>query len=471
VSAEEAKPKPESVRFTAEIEPLVRLIVETSRASLREVLGRRIRRGLSSREVVTALQLAGIRNMQSRTHAGGKFHGVLVVNAAHMASQASPPEHRWLPIFYALDYFKETQSAQAKAGAWTLAAVKESALPPAHKARQAFVEAMDHWDEAAADAAVTSLVRSAGAQEVAELFFHYGARAFHDWHHSIFVANSLRLLQSIGWQNAEPIVRSLTYALVRADTDADHAKVWQENQKRADQMRGDWLEGRVDSGATRDLLGALRHGSADDAGQKVAQLSQSGIAPQALWDALHVRSTELLMCQRGFGALHSVTEMNALRHAWRCSGSDKTRRLLLLQSASRLPYFLAFMGSDVRRGGKVTEFDVETLQPEPLTAKNGEEAGEILSDISGNRMRAARKILTYTSTHPLPKPFFDAARAMVFFKGDEPHDYKFSEAVFEDYPNISPEWRNRYLAAGVYWLRGAGEDSPLVARTRAALQG
>ena len=32
---------------------------------------------------------------------------------------------------------------------------------------------------------------------------------------------------------------------------------------------------------------------------------------------------------------------------------------------------------------------------------------------------------------------------MVFFKGDEPHDYKFSEAVFEDYSGISPEWRNR----------------------------
>ena len=40
-----------------------------------------------------------------------------------------------------------------------------------------------------------------------------------------------------------------------------------------------------------------------------------------------------------------------------------------------------------------------------------------------------------------------AARRVLLLKGDDPHDYKFSAAVFEDYPAVSPAWRERCLAA------------------------
>src|SRR5256885_1113149 len=82
-------------------------------------------------------------------------------------------------------------------------AAEESKAPPAHKARQAFVDAMDNWDEPAADAAVAGLARTASAGEVFELLWRHGAR---DWrsigHKAIFVSNSWRALQSIGWQHA-----------------------------------------------------------------------------------------------------------------------------------------------------------------------------------------------------------------------------------------------------------------------------
>ena len=60
---------------------------------------------------------------------------------------------------------------------------------------------------------------------------------------------------------------------------------------------------------------------------------------------------------------------------------------------------------------------------------------------------------------------------LIFLKGRDAHDYKFSSAVLEDYQNISPSWRDRYLAASVFNLRGSGDsDNELVKRTRAALQ-
>ena len=125
--------------------------------------------------MLAALLLAGVRNVQPRPSVGHKFHAVLVVNSAHLASLASPDTDRWLPIFWALDYFKSSQAQDVREGNWTMGPVDESAVPPARRARAAFATAMDNWDEAAADAAVAGLARSAGANEIYELFFRYGA--------------------------------------------------------------------------------------------------------------------------------------------------------------------------------------------------------------------------------------------------------------------------------------------------------
>ena len=74
--------------------------------------------------------------------------------------------------------------------------------------------------------------------------------------------------------------------------------------------------------------------------------------------------------------------------------------------------------------------------------------------------------------NPQPKEFVDAARVLIFLKGRDAHDYKFSSAVLEDYQHVSPAWRDRYLAASVFNLRGSGDsNNDLVKRTRAALQG
>ena len=70
-------------------------------------------------------------------------------------------------------------------------------------------------DESAADAAVAGLAREAGSNEVLELFARIGPRDFRSiGHKAIYVANSWRTLQCIGWQHAEPVLRSLAYALL-----------------------------------------------------------------------------------------------------------------------------------------------------------------------------------------------------------------------------------------------------------------
>jgi hypothetical protein len=63
-----------------------------------------------------------------------------------------------------------------------------------------------------------------------------------------------------------------------------------------------------------------------------------------------------------------------------------------------------------------------------------------------------------------------AARRLVFTKGTDSHDYKFSSAILEDFFHAAPEWRNAFLATGMFFLRGSGgSDTDLLQRTRAAL--
>ena len=70
-----------------------------------------------------------------------------------------------------------------------------------------------------------TFVRSAGAAEIFELFWRYGARDFRSiGHKAIYVANAWRALHAIGWRHAEPVLRSLAYALLETGGDRNPPK-------------------------------------------------------------------------------------------------------------------------------------------------------------------------------------------------------------------------------------------------------
>lgn len=476
VSAAEARLDPKLVRLESGIEPVVRLLEETPRDRLLEEVGSKVRAGsVSYRELLAALLLAGVRNVQPRPQVGFKFHAVLVVNSAHLASLAAPENERWLPIFWALDNFKSSQAATIRESGWRLGPVDESRVPLGRVARTRFIEAMDSWDEPAADVAAAGLARTAGAHDLFELLCRYGARDFRDiGHKAIYVANAWRTLQCIGWHHAEPVVRSLAYALLQhegsspATRDAEPDRPGRANKARASRIHANWQEGTARSEATVELLAALRQSSSDEVCDRVVDLLNSGTAPQSIWDAFHLAAGELLMRQPGIVALHAVTSTNALHYAFRASGQDDTRRWLLLQNAAFLPLFRAAM--IVR--GKIGDTQIDHLEAETQQAQGTDAVGDIFRTVSSDRMTAARKVLAYRQHHGDPKAVMDAARLLVFFKGNDSHDYKFSSAVLEDYLAVSPSWRDRFLAAGMFQFRGAAApDTAIAKRTQAALKG
>jgi hypothetical protein len=473
ISAAEARLAPGTVPLEPDIEPLVRLLEETPRDKLIEVVGGRVRKGLAYQELLAALLLAGVRNIQPRPSVGFKFHAVLAVNSVYQASLAAADADRWLALFWALDYFKDSQARNTKEGDWRMKPIDDARMPEASKSQQAFCRAMDDWDESAADAAAAGIARTAGASQVFELLYRYGARDFRAiGHKAIYVANTERVLTQVGWRHAEPVVRSLAYALLShegdnpAKRDAEADKPWRRNQELAAKIPDDWQAGKLSHAATVEMLAVLRQGTSDAACDATVQQLRRGTAPQSLWDAVFCGAAELLLRQPGIVALHSMTTSNALHRAYATSGDEQTRRLLLLQAAAFVPLFRQALGGR----GNLRDMPIDRLEAVPVS-DDTRAAEEIFAEIGRDRHIAAGKTLAFLKGRGGADDFMSTARRLILLKGRDPHDYKFSVAALEDYYHVSPEWRDRFLAASVLQLRGSQEkDNTLIDRIRAAVK-
>jgi len=86
-------------------------------------------------------------------------------------------------------------------------------------------------------------------------------------------------------------------------------------------------------------------------------------------------------------------------------------------------------------------------------------------------MTAARKVMALVQNDPAhTEALMTAARRLIFSKGRDSHDYKFSSAALEDYYHATAPWRARYLATSMFNLHGSGDrNNNLIDRARAVL--
>ncbi len=465
--AEDLKVGPDAVRFRPEIEPVVRWIEETPRDRIFDVALEQLKAGLSYRDLLAGVFLAAIRNVQPRP-VGFKFHAVLVVNSAHLLALSAAEDDRLLPLLWALDNFKNSQMQDIKEGDWTLSKVDEAHLPKPGEAKAKFVEAMDAWDVDAADAATAALCRSAGAGEVMEAFWRYGVRDQRDiGHKAIFAMQCWRTLQTIGWPNAEPVLRSLAYGLLDPGGDKNPQPVgpYDSNLERAGKIRHNWTVGRLDAGAAEEMLQALREASPEESSEKAVELLNSGIAPQSLWDAIVLAAGELMMRSPGIIALHSMTASNALHFTFSNSGDDTTRKMALLQAAGWIPLYR-------QRAQNPNDVRIDHLEPKSPDTKDAEAVGEIFADLGKNRIEAARKVIGYLDRGGSTEDVFSGMRSLVLHKGRDSHQYKYGAASWEEcLLSSNDRWRGPLAASTLLYVPGSDQpDSPLMNRARDAVK-
>src|SRR5262249_24889436 len=150
--------------------------------------------GLPYRRFLAALYLANIRT-------GMVDHPLAVLHSVNQLTLDLPVQERLLPGFWALDSFKAPRFVP-KLKALT------GKLPSVQHAEEELHAGMNTYDSERAERAIAVLARTQGAARVAEVLWHYGAR---DWyfigHQAIWAANCWRVLETIGWQHAAPVLR------------------------------------------------------------------------------------------------------------------------------------------------------------------------------------------------------------------------------------------------------------------------
>ncbi len=473
VSRADAQVTPEILRFSAEIEPLVTLIERSPRDKCAEVIVEQFRRGVSYRQALAALFLAGVRNVNPRPP-GFALHSVFIIHSAHLLSLEAPAGDRLLPFFYALDAFKASQERDARqpSGDYTMRPLTRG-LPSPDRAAAEFAAAMEAWDGERAERAIAVLARYRSPAAVSALLWPLGVRDYRNiGHKAIYVANASRTLDTIGWQYAEPVFRSIALSLTdfgKEQTINGYAfedQCYLGNVKRVTQLTpklgNDWESKQGDTAQTRSIVETMSKAAPDEACTAVAARMMKGATARTVWDAVHLAAADLRVRANAGAAIlavHAVTSANALHYSYLAATDPNARLLILLQAAGWMTQFRSFAET---REDNLRSQSILSLERGEMAA-----AQEIFAAIPANPDRAASQVFALAQDPALRPAFLSAAVRSTAAKADEVHYYKYLAALIEDVSLVSPEWQPHLLATSAYYLKGSKDpESAPVRRAR-----
>jgi hypothetical protein len=335
------------------------------------------------------------------------------------------------------------------------------------QSREELTSALERWDLEAADAAVAQFATAASPRDVFSVLFRYGARDFRSiGHKAIAAANTHRILSLLGWQHRKPVLRSLVAAFVNHEDEPNPSTAqlqaddpWRQNVGLLGDIPANWRDGRLDSAASGDMLAVLREADELEASRAVVGLLKDGVAPMSIWHALHAAAAELMVTEPGVVPLHAQTSANALHYAYRESDDAEIRQLMLLQCAAFIPMFR------VRIRGRDRLASIDGPEPTPTTAPNADALDDIFADELRAKSTIMGKAQSYLESGVAAEPLIDRVRRYVVDTTTGAHDYKFAEAVFENYAwTPRSPWRDRYLSAGFVYFNGPATPSNRVIR-------
>ena len=456
------------------LDALHRLIEETPRERAAAELAGLIGDGLDRRGALAALAVATSRRVRPFPHVGFRYHAVLALQSAHLAALNLPDVEGWLPVFWALDYFKRAQERERSASGWTMGPPPRPAAATAEEARRRLVDALDRWDVEAVDPAILDFARLAPPRQLSEILFRYGIRDLRAiGHKTIAVQNVHRLLPIVGPEYAPPVLRSLASALQNHGYDPNPAtgdlpadRTWRAFRAMLREIPKSWQRGRRDDAARDGLVRALREVSELDAGRAVIDLLKRGVSADSIWEALFATAAELVLRSPRVVPVHAQTSANAYHYAFRHARDGDTRLLALLQSAAFMPGFRR----RVRHAPPGPR--IEELEPLAVPGTGADALRDAFSELPGDPVSGARKALHYLQRGGSPDALAAAARWHLARNARWSHDYKFTEAALENHRQMAPTaWRDRILAASMAYFPGSAAAPSPVSREALRLLG
>ena len=455
-------------RTLPEVGALHRLVEETPRDRVAAELAALVRGGLDHRRALAALAVATSRRVRPFPHVGFKYHTVLALQSAHLTALHLPEQERWLPMFWALDYFKRAQEQERRQSGWTMGQRPAPVAGTVEAARKRLIDALDRWDLEAVDSAILDFARLATPEPLSEILFRYGTRDLREiGHKTIAVQNVHRLLPIVGPEFAPPVLRSLAAALQNHGNDPNPAtrdlpsdRTWREFQAMLGEVPETWKQGRRDDAARNELVRTLREVSELDAGRAVIDLLKHGVSTDSIWEGLFATAAELVLRRPTVVPVHAQTSANAFHHVFRHARAESTQLLALLQSAAFMPAFRR------RVRNARPDLRVDELEPLAVSGDGAEALRDAFSELPHDRTAGARKALHYLQRGGSADAFVASARRHLARHGRHSHDYKFTAAALENHREMAPgAWRDRILAASMaYFIGSETAPSPVSAK-------
>ena len=456
------KPRNWAFRYDDQIERIVRLIEDTPLDKCVEQMAVRLRGGLSYRQFLAALYLAGLRNGNDF----GYYHCIYVLHAANDLGLDAPVDERFMSLFGSLGIFKSWQRQRYSGDGHFGWRKRPTKLPQADKALARFHEASSNADPDAAEAAIITLGRTVGWRHLFDLIAPYAMVDVHEW---ICLSNCFRILPVIGWQHAESTLRMM--ARNYSSTQPWHASWFRLRRDAAERKFGPlpsgWVDSKGNKAATLDFISALRESTPNSAFELTwKQLATGKIRAGSIWDAIHLVAAEQFSRSFGNGdELHQNTGMNALHYAFRASRGSEQRLIALMRAVTWTAQPWA-VGRNLKESQMLANIEPADIPPLPRIA-----AEEILNS-SAKDENAIGKAYAFSMQHPNASVLKEAQRQHVFETGGDSHAYKYLAAIQENSRQVSPEWRAHVFASSVAGYRGKQPTSnPMILRAREALRG
>src|SRR5262249_21941579 len=131
-------------------------------------------------------------------------HDVYKIQPVHQVSMEVRPAERLLPLFWAMEGFKQRQEDFPNPPLTELT----GPMPASEKAAAELAGAFERADLDGSERALVALARDQGARPTMEQLWNYGCRnGYLGGHAAIVVSSCFRALETLGWQHAEPVLR------------------------------------------------------------------------------------------------------------------------------------------------------------------------------------------------------------------------------------------------------------------------
>ncbi len=471
------------------LEPLVRLMQETSADRLLPVLTEKLRSGTSLRELVEAAALANARTFGGEDYVG--FHTMMALAPAFHMAQELPIESQPLPVLKVL--YRNTSRIQEHGGRHgeVLQAVKPASIGNGRDGTELLRDAVHRKDAAAAEQIFAALTQ----ESVADAFNHLLAvvQEQTEVHRIVLPYRAWDMLGIIGPEQAHTLLRQSVRFCVRSEprtrsapSDAPRVLLTKllDEYRLLDRPPGDrvaedqWVE---------EFSRTLFQSDPTQAASAAAAALAEGMAPDALGEALTLTANQLVLRDLGRPprdespgkptgsvhgdsiGVHATDSANAWRNLARV-GHTRNGFASLILGAYQVALDRTARGGDFLNWPPLPygwQFEQVKGVTDPATLlRETDEA------IRGNlQARASALVHCYGQLGLDPRPVFDLLLRYAVSEDGSLHAEKFYRTSSEEFATTRAAFRWRHLVALARVTASEyGRPAPGVAEARSLLK-